>query len=109
MLGKQIKKENFGNWVRSEQRPPGRLYASYKSQGVEGVFQEYDKMKEEMEVNSGALNIVGYYLLKLGNYDDAIAVLERNRKNFPDESNVYDSLGEAYATAGNLDKAKNEL
>lgn len=106
MLGKQIKKENFANWVRNEKRPPGRLYASYKKGRVEEVFQEYDKLKEEIEVNSGALNTVGYYLLKLGLFQDAIAILERNRSNFPEESNVYDSLGEAYATSGDLATAK---
>jgi polyisoprenoid-binding protein YceI len=106
MLGKQIKKENFSNWVRNEERPPGRLYAAYKRGGTKETMAEFEKLKSEIEVNTAALNTVGYMLLKLGEYKDAIAIMEMNKETFPDESNVYDSLGEAYASSGDLKKAK---
>ncbi|MEQ9404299.1 MAG: YceI family protein [Cyclobacteriaceae bacterium] len=106
MLGKQIQKENFSNWVRREDRPPGRLYAAYKRGGTKEVFSELEKLKGEMEVNTAALNTVGYMLMKTGEAKDAIAIMEKNREEFPEDSGVYDSLGEAYANAGDLKKAK---
>lgn len=105
MLGKQIKKENYSNWVRREERPPGRLYAAYKRGDVKETFAELDKLKSETELSVSALNTVGYMLIKTGEYKDAVEVLQRNRDEFPDNANVYDSLGEAYANAGNLKKA----
>lgn len=106
MLGKQIRKANYSNWVRNEERPPGRLYAAYKRGGTKECFAEFEKLKEEIEVNTAALNTVGYMLIKEEKYKDAIAVMEKNRDEFPEDGNVYDSLGEAYAFAGDLKKAK---
>jgi len=105
MLGKQIKKENYSNWVRREERPPGRLYAAYKRGGTKETFAELEKLKSETDVNTSPLNTVGYMLIKSGETKDAITILERNREEFPDDAGVYDSLGEAYAAAGNLKKA----
>jgi len=106
MLGKRIQKENYSNWVKREERPPGRLYAAYKRGGIKEVFQEFEKLKSEGEVSSAPLNTVGYMLLKSELYSDAIAIFERNKDEFSDESNVYDSLGEAYAASGKLKKAR---
>ena len=105
MLGKQIKKENYSNWVRREERPPGRLWAAYQRGGTKEAFAELDKLKSETEVNMTPLNTVGYMLIKSGETKDAVAILEKNRDEFPDQAGVYDSLGEAYAAAGNLKKA----
>ncbi len=106
MLGKRIEKGNLSNFVRSEQRPPGRLYAAYKRGGTDEVFTEFEKLKSEIEVNSGALNIVGYMLIKEEKFKDAIKVMKKNVEEFPDEGNTYASLGAAYANAGDLKKAK---
>jgi tetratricopeptide (TPR) repeat protein len=37
--------------------------------------------------------------------DDAIRIFQKNVQGFPDSSNVYDSLGEAYAAAGKKELA----
>jgi tetratricopeptide (TPR) repeat protein len=47
------------------------------------------------------LNIAGYDLLAAKKMDEAIEVFKLNVKLFPDSWNTYDSLGEAYAAAGN--------
>ena len=52
------------------------------------------------------INAVGYNYLYAGKNDEAIKVLELNTQLFPESFNVWDSLGEAYAKAGNKDKAK---
>lgn len=56
--------------------------------------------------NELSLNAAGYNFLFAGKTDEAIKVLELNATLFPDSYNVWDSLGEAYAKAGNKEKAK---
>lgn len=105
MLGKQIQEANMSNWVRNEKRPPGRLYAAYKEGGVKQTLSEFKKMKNEMELNEFALATVGVYVLTLGETKDAIALLEKNVAEFPNKPRATNTLGEAYATVGDLKKA----
>jgi tetratricopeptide (TPR) repeat protein len=51
------------------------------------------------------LNSLGYQLLGAEQTDDAIAIFKLNVEEYPDASNPYDSLGEAYAVAGQLELA----
>lgn len=52
------------------------------------------------------VNAIGYNYLFAGKTDEAIKVLELNTVLFPNSFNVWDSLGEAYAKAGNKEKAR---
>ena len=51
------------------------------------------------------LNNTGYRLLRALKTAEAIEVFELNVKLFPNSANVYDSLGEAYAAAGDKPRA----
>jgi len=51
------------------------------------------------------LNQLGYTLLYSGHEKEAITVFQENVQEFPKSSNVYDSLGEAYAKVGEKDLA----
>jgi CubicO group peptidase (beta-lactamase class C family) len=51
------------------------------------------------------LNMLGYELLGEGEVEMAIAVLDLNLKRFPEDANCYDSLAEAYLTAGDRERA----
>jgi len=51
------------------------------------------------------LNTTGYKLLAASKTKEAIDVLELNVKLFPNSANVYDSLGEACAAAGDKSRA----
>jgi CubicO group peptidase (beta-lactamase class C family) len=51
------------------------------------------------------LNLLGYTLLQRGRVTDAIDVFLLNVEAYPKSSNVYDSLGEAYAVHGDRDLA----
>ena len=53
----------------------------------------------------GELNQYGYQLLFSGKVDETIIMLQKNVKDHPDSWNVYDSLGEGYATKGDNKKA----
>lgn len=51
------------------------------------------------------LNEIGYKYLKINKLNEAIEILKLNVKLYPDSWNPYDSLGEAYALAGNKELA----
>jgi len=59
-----------------------------------------DLMHEE------SVNSLGYALLTKGLAAQAIAVLSMNAENFPTSPNTWDSLGEAYAHANEIPKAR---
>ena len=71
-----------------------RLYRTLKAQQPAGyTFAEAE------------INQLGYALLQAGRTDDAIAILALNVEEHPDSWNAYDSLGEAYGTAGKKELA----
>ncbi|MGH7580759.1 MAG: DUF2911 domain-containing protein [Gemmatimonadales bacterium] len=51
------------------------------------------------------MNAYGYQLLGAGKVDSAIAVFQKNVKDYPKSWNTYDSLAEAYATKGDKRRA----
>jgi hypothetical protein len=51
------------------------------------------------------VNALGYRLLRSQRMEPALAVFRLNAQAFPQSANVFDSLGEAYATAGRRDEA----
>ena len=57
------------------------------------------------ELTESQINAMGYALRQRGGVADAVIVFERNVERFPRSANVYDSLGEAYAAAGDREKA----
>lgn len=69
------------------------------------MFYEANKNVEQYEVTEAHFNSLGYQLLGKKKIDDAIAIFEINVKAFPNSSNVYDSLGEAYMKKGNKELA----
>lgn len=86
-------------------RPPtfSTLLLLVKLGGVDAGLQRYTEMKQAggSTIDEGLLNGLGYTLLyNEDRNNDAIKVFQRNVKEYPQSSNVYDSLGEAYAKAG---------
>jgi Flp pilus assembly protein TadD len=55
--------------------------------------------------NDAELNAYGYQLLGEKKYSEAIDVLKLNTVKNPDNPNTWDSLGEAYALAGDKKNA----
>jgi thiol-disulfide isomerase/thioredoxin len=63
-------------------------------------------MQIKPKINSESeLNACGYVLLAQGKTKEAITILRVNANLFPQSANCWDSLGEAYAKAGQKDKA----
>jgi CubicO group peptidase (beta-lactamase class C family) len=85
------------------------LMLTAKLGGTDAVLQKYDELKGSGDAKNRppefALNALGYDSLANGKTDDAIRIFQKNVGEFPDSSNVYDSLGEAYAAAGKKELA----
>lgn len=79
-----------------------------KKDGVDKAYEYYRIRRqagEKLFTESG-MNELGYDYLSNEDYGTAIRIFEMNADSYPDSSNVYDSLGEAYLESGNTEKAK---
>lgn len=65
---------------------------------------ELDRMLVS-NTDEASLNTLGYELLAERRFEAAIRVFLKNVEMFPGSANVYDSLGEAYAEAGEIELA----
>lgn len=72
--------------------------------GVSAAIARYETLRTESPsayiFNANELNRLGYALLHKGRVSDAIALWEVNARDYPDDWNVHDSLGDGYAAAG---------
>lgn len=75
--------------------------------GDEGALALFKKIKRgeysnyKLSVVEGHLNALGYELLRDNKTMEAIKTFEYMVLEYPESANAYDSLGEAYMTAGN--------
>ena len=106
LLGKQIKAANFSNWLRNPRSPQHHIYQAYNEGGTLQALEQFRVMKDTMEINHFALNMVGYMLLQEDKAKDAVVLLEQNTAEFPKEANTFDSLGEALAHANRWQEAR---
>ena len=51
------------------------------------------------------LNGIGYDYLRTGKTEDSIQIFQKNVQEYPESSNVYGSLAEAYGAAGKKELA----
>ena len=83
--------------------------------GAEGTLERYAKRTSDaLDLpDERAINVAGYALLERRRFDEAIAVFQFNVTAYPKSWNAYDSLSEAFETAGlkqlALDNAKTSL
>jgi len=84
------------------------LAATIDEQGVDMAIALYHEMKETRPpeaFDEYLLNTLGYRLLRSDRVQEAIAIFTLNVEEYPDAWNPYDSLGEAYMAAGELELA----
>ena len=85
------------------------LFLVAKVNGVEAALDRYEAIKQTAKISpkedEANINGFAYRLLFSGSESDAVRVFERNVKQYPQSSNVYDSLAEAYAKVGEKEKA----
>ncbi len=84
------------------------LWETIEENGVEAAVAQYYELKKTAPAEAFdefVLNNLGYRLLGSERFDDALEVFKLNVEEYPDAWNPYDSLGEAYMQAGNLELA----
>lgn len=88
-----------------------RLLIINDLRSADAIFKKAAESKlSDFLVREGTLNNIGYFFLNAGMHDKALEVFKASVVTFPESSNVYDSLGEAYMVAGNKELAiKNYL
>ena len=84
---------------------PGMVFVqTIVRDGIEAALKIFEDLSEKMNpediMDERAMNGLGYGLMRSGKIDAAIEVFKLNVNTFPESSNVYDSLGEAYMNAG---------
>ena len=91
---------------------PGRvakltLTQAFVSEGTEAAIVEFERVRREYpdRLDEGDVNALGYVLLGRDKVDEAIWVFERNTLDYPESSNVWDSLGEGLRAAGRLEES----
>jgi CubicO group peptidase (beta-lactamase class C family) len=85
-----------------------RLEESIRAQGVSAGLEVYERLKSEFGVSAfpeSLLNTLGYRFLALDRPVDAVALFERNVREFPESSNAFDSLGDGLVALGDREAA----
>jgi Predicted membrane protein (DUF2306) len=83
------------------------LSATIASSGIDAAAKQYRDLKAAAPAtynfDENELNILGYQLIRVNKFKEAIRIFQLNIEAYPQSSNVYDSLAEAYLDDG--DKA----
>jgi|SRR5687768_12317969 len=85
-----------------------RLEESIRSDGVAAGLEVYESLKNEFGASAfpeSMLNTLGYRFLALGRPVEAVALFDRNVREFPESSNAYDSLGDGLVALGDKEAA----
>lgn len=86
------------------------LSATIASSGVDAAAKQYQESKAaappvNYNFDEDELNTLGYQLIQAKKFNEAIRIFQLNVEAYPQSSNVYDSLGEAYMDNGNKPQA----
>lgn len=84
------------------------LSKTLTAKGVDSCIAQYKKIQSiypKEYMLERYLNTMGYSELRAGRIQEAIKLFKLNVEMYPQSGNVYDSLGEAYAAAGNKKEA----
>jgi CubicO group peptidase (beta-lactamase class C family) len=80
-----------------------------EEEGIESAIKKYNDLKSlhknDYDFGENQLNTAGYRLLSQKKNREAIEIFKLNIENFPNSSNLYDSLGEAYMINGDKELA----
>jgi uncharacterized protein len=95
----------FDEWPLPTDADTGAVVGGWPS-----VEQHYKSLSQKygytIRPSEAFVNQYGYQLMGEKKMDEAIAIFKDNVKEHPKSANVYDSLGEAYEKAGQLELAR---
>ncbi len=84
------------------------LRETIRASGVDAAVSRFNELRaktDEYSLSEQELNFLGYEYLQAKRFKEAIEIFKLNVVAFPESSNAYDSLGEAYAAAGEKELA----
>lgn len=85
------------------------LLETINTKGITAAVDQYRQIKNtdstSYDLRETELNDLGYQLLNSKRYAEAIEIFKLNIESFPNKSNCWDSMGEAYMLAGEREKA----
>jgi len=85
------------------------LSSTIASSGIDAAIKQYHDLKAAgnttYNFDEDELNALGYQLIRKKEFKEAIRIFQLNVEAYPQSSNVYDSLGEAYMDDGNKPQA----
>jgi hypothetical protein len=81
------------------------LAATASTSGIDQAVRQYHDLKSSAPTiynfDENELNSLGYRLIRANQFQQAIRIFQLNIESYPQSSNAYDSLAEAYMDAGN--------
>ncbi len=89
----------FSDWQ------PTEALATSDVEAIKKHFAAMSKKYKFQIAPEQPINQLGYRLLQSGEVEKAIEIFKFNIELHPESANVYDSLGEAYETTGQIDSA----
>ncbi len=93
------------DFIFSDWRMPPEISA----EGLDAVLAYYaglsQKYRQVLEVPENVLNRMGYMAMNKGKLEDALEIFKLNVNKHPGSANAYDSLGEAFLKAGDIENA----
>jgi tetratricopeptide (TPR) repeat protein len=83
--------------MKVDEKTPSEYFKAKEYDKALAAFLDIKK-KDSLSnvINENLINNLGYDYIRKDNFDDAIEVFKINVALYPETSNVYDSLGEAY-------------
>jgi tetratricopeptide (TPR) repeat protein len=85
------------------------LSATIARSGIDKAAKQYHELKASQtyiyNFDEDELNTLGYQLIRANKFKKAIRIFELNVEAYPQSSNAYDSLAEAYMDDGNKPQA----
>lgn len=85
------------------------LSATIASSGIDQAAKQYHDLKAAepatYNFDEDQLNSLGYQLIRANKFKETVRIFQLNVEAYPQSSNVYDSLGEAYMDGGNKPQA----
>jgi CubicO group peptidase (beta-lactamase class C family) len=100
----------FGGEPQMPKRSIGYVFAeTLAARGFDAAKTQYLQLQSESadryEFHDRALNMLGYVMMRRGELDAALAVLQFNVEQYPAVANCWDSLGEVNMNLGRRDEA----
>ena len=101
---------NFRKLKDGEMVPSEYLENKEFDKALEGYLAIKKKDSSDSAIDEKYLNSLGYETLREKNFEEAKAIFKINAALYPNSSNVYDSLGEAYMKRAitNFDTQQND-